>query len=384
MGLVRLLLAISVIVAHTASIAGVKMVGGVPAVQSFYMISGFYMALVLNEKYGVGRASDAVFFLNRCLRLFPVYFVVLALSFLGQAAFPQRVINVWPYPQSPGDAPTSDVQNTVGVWRSYSRLLSPLAKVYLVAANLTTIGQETTSLWTVDESGAVHGQDPSKGGIPGNKFLLVPQAWSVGVEILFYSVAPFIVRRPLKVILAISAACLALRLGLARSGFYHDPWNYRIFPLELPLFLAGAVGYKIFKKFPWKKVEWRAATWVLWSVIVVMIVILQLLPGPKIFWFLCLYAVIAVAIPFLFSLTKNSALDRYLGELSYPVYISHVLVISVMGGFGIFNPWVAVGATLAASSLLYHLVDQPVDRYRQYLASRKVDSQATPAVSGVG
>lgn len=51
MGLIRILLAISVIIAHSESIFGLDMVGGVIAVQSFFMISGFYMALVLTEKY---------------------------------------------------------------------------------------------------------------------------------------------------------------------------------------------------------------------------------------------------------------------------------------------------------------------------------------------
>jgi len=48
------------------------------AVQSFYVISGFYMALVLNEKYGPG--SYWLFVSNRLLRLWPAYFVVLVLS----------------------------------------------------------------------------------------------------------------------------------------------------------------------------------------------------------------------------------------------------------------------------------------------------------------
>jgi hypothetical protein len=64
MGLVRLLLAISVILAHAASIVGVEMAGGVPPDQSSCMISGSYTALVLNKKYGIGRPSDAVFFLK--------------------------------------------------------------------------------------------------------------------------------------------------------------------------------------------------------------------------------------------------------------------------------------------------------------------------------
>ena len=53
MGLIRTLLAISVVLAHSSPIFGIKLVGGQVAVQAFYMISGFYMTLVLNEKYVV-------------------------------------------------------------------------------------------------------------------------------------------------------------------------------------------------------------------------------------------------------------------------------------------------------------------------------------------
>jgi peptidoglycan/LPS O-acetylase OafA/YrhL len=49
------------------------------AVQSSYVISGFYTALALTEKYGPG--SYWLFVSNRLLRLWPTYIVALVLSF---------------------------------------------------------------------------------------------------------------------------------------------------------------------------------------------------------------------------------------------------------------------------------------------------------------
>ena len=46
------------------------------AVQTFYMVSGFYMALVLTERYH----SLPIFFTNRLLRLYPAYLVVAAVT----------------------------------------------------------------------------------------------------------------------------------------------------------------------------------------------------------------------------------------------------------------------------------------------------------------
>ena len=72
MGVIRILLAISVVIAHSTPLFGLSFVGGRYAVQCFYMVSGFYMALVLNEKY-LGPGSYRVFISARLLRLFPVY-----------------------------------------------------------------------------------------------------------------------------------------------------------------------------------------------------------------------------------------------------------------------------------------------------------------------
>jgi peptidoglycan/LPS O-acetylase OafA/YrhL len=52
MGLLRMLLAFSVLTSHMhgRGIFGFRILSGGLAVECFFMISGFYMALVLNEK----------------------------------------------------------------------------------------------------------------------------------------------------------------------------------------------------------------------------------------------------------------------------------------------------------------------------------------------
>src|SRR5439155_24383428 len=51
MGTLRFLLATSVAYGHAGAFLGFPLIPGDTAVQSFYAISGFYIALVLNEKY---------------------------------------------------------------------------------------------------------------------------------------------------------------------------------------------------------------------------------------------------------------------------------------------------------------------------------------------
>lgn len=62
MGLARLLLALSVVLAHLPVLLG-PLVNGHVAVQGFFIISGFYMALILDSKYHTdkrGRKISAV------------------------------------------------------------------------------------------------------------------------------------------------------------------------------------------------------------------------------------------------------------------------------------------------------------------------------------
>src|SRR5215469_9357212 len=84
MGALRLLLASSVVYGHAGLISaiGFPLVPGDTAVQVFYGISGFYMALVLNEVYRPDNSTYRLFISNRFVRLFPAYAVTLVATLL--------------------------------------------------------------------------------------------------------------------------------------------------------------------------------------------------------------------------------------------------------------------------------------------------------------
>src|SRR4051812_38784319 len=82
MGLLRVLLALSVVFAHLGGVFGWTIAGGFAAVQMFYIISGFYMATILAEKYNP-RADIGLFYANRGLRIYSTYFVALAITLAG-------------------------------------------------------------------------------------------------------------------------------------------------------------------------------------------------------------------------------------------------------------------------------------------------------------
>src|ERR1041384_5510881 len=85
MGTIRTLLALAVALFHSYGIFSghQTMTGGTTSVQSFYIISGFYMALILNEKYRPGPGSYKLFITSRFLRIFPVYWAFLAVVVLS-------------------------------------------------------------------------------------------------------------------------------------------------------------------------------------------------------------------------------------------------------------------------------------------------------------
>lgn len=90
MGFIRFLLACIVVLWHTSMIFGYKPLPSDLAVQCFYVISGFYMSLVLNEKYPKG--SHQLFYKNRFLKIYPLYWLVLVLLVLWAI-----LVNYWGY-----------------------------------------------------------------------------------------------------------------------------------------------------------------------------------------------------------------------------------------------------------------------------------------------
>ena len=84
------------------------------------------------------------------------------------------------------------------------------------------------------------------------------------------------------------------------------------------------------------------------------------------------YVCVWVATPFLFNLARNSRVDNTIGQLSYPIYLSHVLVINGVkriDTFGIDKGLVATVLTLALSACLYVFIDRPIEPFRRRIGA---------------
>src|SRR5262249_39483950 len=83
MGILRLFLALSVVISHVGgTVLGVAFLPPQLAVVLFFIVSGFYMSLILNEKYCKLPNATRRFYLNRFLLIYPIYFVVCVLVVL--------------------------------------------------------------------------------------------------------------------------------------------------------------------------------------------------------------------------------------------------------------------------------------------------------------
>jgi peptidoglycan/LPS O-acetylase OafA/YrhL len=190
----------------------------------------------------------------------------------------------------------------------------------------------------------------------------VPQSWSLSIELAFYLLAPWLVRQSTMVLGGVFAATLAARVALAAAGLDFDPWTYRFLPIEMGSFIFGVLIYRSLGL----RREGRPVQALAFAGLIVATLTLSAFPGG---WItrVVFYAYCAWALPLAFMLTRTNRFDRYLGELSYPVYLTHLLVISVAlysGWSGLPLAWLIVALVLAASIAMHELVQKPVDRFR--------------------
>ena len=366
MGCFRLYLAMSVVFMHSSNLFGFRGVVGQFAVQSFFVVSGFYMAMVLDTKY---LASGVVnFYINRILRLFPLYILVWLVSLAGLLFFGRtQYSTIDDFLRLPADG-------------------GLLATIFIGASNIFLLGQDLTCFFSVQNGGIVLQQTDHLAVL----LQLVPQTWSVSLELYFYALAPWLARQPTRRILLAAAAFVGLRVLLALSGVSSDLWEYRFFPTALPFFLGGMLSYRCYRAISAAKFLPAASTTITaaWFFLIVTYdAWADLANGSALFlglkhWFPAiipsdlLLPLVPLVVPFLFARAKSSAIDRFIGELSYPIYLIHFFIIFVVrqlfGWSEITNTQEAVIllAVLALSACAYILVDRPLEAVRHGISSR--------------
>ncbi|NCO00447.1 MAG: acyltransferase [Epsilonproteobacteria bacterium] len=315
MGTIRLLLAISVVIAHSTPVFGQRLWGGEIAVELFFIISGFYMSLILSEKYNTPD-KIVIFYKNRFLKLFPIYWTILILSIsffviiyitFGKSDIVKNISN------------SLDNLNNLGIY-----------SIYIFMSNIFLLGEDLLMFLGFNGDTIIFTKSFSDTKIPLHQFVIVPQSWTLSLEIMFYLIAPFIARKSIKLVIFLFSISVLIKLNLWITGYSNDPWSYRFILSELAFFFIGMIMYKVYKLgFYTKVIEnkklffFGLISFILSGYFYYDFKTILDFNGIDTFKYM-IYLLFVLFLPLLFVKTKSNKIDRYIGELSYPVYIVHI------------------------------------------------------------
>jgi len=316
MGVLRILLAICVFCAHSRPLGHLRWLGGDLAVELFFVISGFYMQLILRTKYTkhiLGNRWVIHFYKARYFRLLPLYIFGSILSVGAAAAHISNFapLPIWKF--------LWDLPNTIG---------NLLFKMSMLFSNITMILQDLVMFVAVHHENIHWAANFSASEQPIWQGLIIPPAWSLGVELSFYVIAPYLLNLRTQYLVAYASFSLTTKVLTVTFMELGDPWTYRFFPFELGYFLLGALACRhrhLFESFVGKRIQkfWYCVYPLVFGFAVVRVPV-PLIP-------VAYPMALACVLPLLFRLTAANKLDRLIGELSYPFYILHWLCLSLAG-----------------------------------------------------
>jgi peptidoglycan/LPS O-acetylase OafA/YrhL len=361
MGSLRFLLALSVAGIHAASMFGFSVeywiLSSNRAVQIFYMISGFLIAMILNGKYADTPRGNWIFYTNRIVKIFAPYLVILsatvAICLISKMATGNALL--------------------LNEWFAEAARMSPTTWTFAVLTNIFIVGQEWAFL-LIYRAGSLFYDFHAYNHPPiASQFTVIVPAWTLSLELLFYALAPFILRRHILLIAALAFASYQFRMSAYGLGYFGAVTEYRFFPFELSLFLYGALCFHVGRLFPPLKARWVVALTL--TIIVVIFVPDNLVKREH-----QLYALVGLTLPALYAFSVCYAWDRSLGELSYPLYLVHwpigafaVMTARPGAGTAPFYPMLVIVASTVVAVLVNRYVAEPLDKGRQ---ARAKDSNA--------
>lgn len=333
------------------------------AVYVFIILSGFVIMYLLDHD----RLGYIGFVARRFLRLAPLYVTVLVVAALT-LGFQIRTIEALPWRNS-------DIENTIATQtEALTHLWQHLLSHVLMIQGLL-----------------------SERMLKYANYTLVGQSWSISLEWQFYLIAPFIfaliaARRWLVLSACVLVFALLFKINYGGVGFIGNQFGY---------FLVGIASYFAFK-FAQRPMEIAPAFFDFFFVALAALLAFFLrMPWPLVTWALVLLSVISVQQNAAGPLTSRviAFLDlpllRWAGEISYSVYLIHLLVfyalvalvttyvphITQLGFIAVVLPG-TIGLTLALSTATYRLIERPgieLGRRLSHRISRGITGQ--PATS---
>lgn len=373
MGIIRFYLAMCVVLCHTRTYKDFWVHGGMEAVQLFFIISGFYMDMVFP-----GYRSRREFYISRFVRIYAPYWAMLIVVTVTAIVFGL----------------------TTHYWLGYQVFVAePLENnglfvvVLACIANVTIFFQD--ALWFICQD---PGQWPTIAFLPQEPlrpltlYAVIPPAWSVGIELTFYLLVPFLARWRSCSLAGVVLATMAMRVFTIEAfGMVDRPWLCSFLPFELGLFCLGMLSHRGYARLkPWMTkrltplVPDRALTYTLYVLVILWVCYFAYLlqegldawitphVTSRIYAYLLSYMVWPCLLPVMFFIGKNNAIDRFVGDLSYPLYLGHWLALDLAR-----IAWptsyraedLGVLVSVIISLVLMLLIVLPLERRRHQLAA---------------
>lgn len=345
MGLLRLFFALSVLLGH---IQIDFLISPTYAVLGFFIISGFYMSMILNEKYD-SPLLNITFYKRRFMRLLPTYWLTGIISFIIALCF---------YHNDKSNLLFFDFTN-------FPTNSSVLTWLFIILSNIFIWGQDLALFLVVSpENGSLIFSTLSFAETyPAIRYMLIPVAWSVSTEFTFYIIAPFILRNKQKIVLFLFIISILSNIYTNYCGLNNSNWRFRFFPSVLLFFLTGYYAYLIYRKLLQYRITMHYKNLINISVLSLMTIILNLdISFTFNVFILILFGIIMI--PLLFASYKNEKTDRIIGEMSYPLYLIHPIMIGIDDLAGLHSKLFIVIASLVGAFCCYHFYIRPLEKMR--------------------
>jgi peptidoglycan/LPS O-acetylase OafA/YrhL len=321
------------------------------------MISGFLMALILTQGY----TSKRNFYLNRFLRIYPAYFVAIVLGLISFLVFPN----------SSHDAISSS-KEALKNSSIYLVLWSLISNLTLIGIDLTRYIKLNPEDFSFSFPNFMFG-----GGGGGQNLLFVPQAWTLAIEIQFYLLAPILVKLKSQFLMVATAFFFFLRIfvyhTLRAHGFPID--DGAIFMLQIQYFLLGILAYRYYSSFAKNKMEEDIKNKIafVFTVLSASLILFgkYYLQRHDRLGYDVFYLAFAITIPFQFYSTRNSKVDRVIGEYSYPIYLFHYAIMLALLTFD-FGNWlgeIVLALTVLVSGAYISTADKKIKLLRNRIRS---------------
>lgn len=242
-----------------------------------------------------------MFYLNRILRLYPIYLIVCLLVLLTSILRRGFAENLFGY--------------------------SPLVLLISTFSNLTLIGTDWLMFFDTSNGGI----QLTSSVVTGDRMrdlLWIAPAWSLGIEITFYAMAPILCRWRSRFLIATIIGLCTIRILFNQSefNFAESPFDARFFPFELPYFLVGILLYRCKRD---AKLVITIPLKYLYSALFLFFLIFEPIRSGFDLSRTASMAVLVIVAAVVVLFGQSSEFDRKFGELSYPIYISHVFIAQV-------------------------------------------------------